>query len=548
MTASFHMRAVAILSLAALSAAAQEPVSIRVDARAVVGPWRPVWSYFGYDEPNYTTAYNGRKLIDELAQLGPVHIRAHNLLTSGDGTPALKWGSTNAYTETADGTPVYNWKILDQIFDAWVHAGVTPFVEIGFMPEALSTGPQPYRHSWPATPITAGWAYPPKDYQKWAELVRQWVSHEVERYGLPEVKTWSWEVWNEPDIYYWQGTPEEYYKMYDVTARAVKSVSPLLCVGGPATTGPDGPKGAAFLRQFLEHCARTGAPLDFVSYHAKGRTELVDGHVRMGLATNLQGVAAGLDIVMSFPQFRDLPIILSESDPEGCGACTARTHPEKAYRNGALYPCYTAAALNNILKLADRDKANVAGMLTWAFEFEGQPYFDGFRTLATNGIDKPLLNLFRMAALMHGDRVRVESSGAVSLDDILRSGVLERPDIDALATKWDRGVSVLLWNYHNDDVAAPDTPVSLALVRLPKGVNRVQVRHYRIDADHSNAWTVWKQMGSQQNPTPEQYARLQAAGQLQSLDAGQSLAAAGGRVNLSFPLPRQAVSLVLVSW
>jgi xylan 1,4-beta-xylosidase len=541
------MRA-AIFLLAALPALAQVTVTIRVNAKATIAPWRPVWSYFGYDEPNYTTANNGRKLIGELAQLGPVHVRAHNLLTTGDGAPALKWGSTNAYTETPDGAPVYNWNIVDQIFDTWVNAGVTPFVEIGFMPEAFSMKPEPYQHLWPATPIAAGWAYPPKNYEKWAELVRQWVGHEVERYGLKEVETWSWEVWNEPDIEYWQGTPEEYFKLYDVSALAVKSVSPRMRVGGPATTGPNGRSGGPFLRQFLEHCARTGSPLDFVSYHAKGRTEMVDGHARMGLANHLQGVSAGLDIVKSFPQFRNLPVILSESDPEGCAACSARANPANAYRNGALYPCYTAAALGNILKLADRDQTDLQGILTWAFEFEGQPYFDGFRTLATNGIDKPLLNLFRMMALMHGDRVQVDSSGGGSLDDILRSGVREKADVDALATKWDHGVAVLAWNYHDDDVAAPDAPVTLALAGLPRSVNRAQVRHYRIDADHSNAWTVWKQMGSPQNPSPEQYARLEAAGQLQMLDTGRELVANGGRVTLNFPLPRQAVSLVQVTW
>jgi xylan 1,4-beta-xylosidase len=544
------MRLAGIFLLVALPGLglAQEPVNIQVDARVVIGPWRPVWSYFGYDEPNYTTAKNGRKLIGELGQLGPVQIRAHNLLTTGDGVPALKWGSTNAYTEAPNGEPVYNWNIVDQIFDVWVNAGATPFVEIGFMPEALSMKPEPYRHNWPKTAIAAGWAYPPKDYEKWAELVRQWVAHEVERYGLAEVKTWSWEVWNEPDIEYWQGTPEEYDKLYDVSARAVKSVSPQLRVGGPATTGPNGRTGGAFLRQFLDHCSRTGVPLDFISYHAKGRPEVVDGHVRMGIANNLQGVAAGLDIVKSFPQFRNLPIILSESDPEGCAACSARVHPENAYRNGALYPCYTAAALSGILALADRDKANIEGMLTWAFESEDQPYFDGFRTLATNGIDKPVLNLFRMLALMQGDRVSVESSGAVNIDEILRSGVRGKADVDALATRSDHGVSVLVWNYHDDDLAAADTPVSLALMHLPGGVKSVRVRHYRIDATHSNAWTVWKEIGSPQNPTPEQYARLEAAGQLQMLDAEQSLPVRGGRVSLTFPLPREAVSLVQVSW
>jgi xylan 1,4-beta-xylosidase len=362
------------------------------------------------------------------------------------------------------------------------------------------------------------------------------------------VEKWSWEVWNEPDIEYWQGTPDEYNLMYDSAARAVKSVSPHMRVGGPATTGPKGRSGAAFLRQFLDHCARTGVPLDFISYHAKGRPEVVDGHVRMGLVNNLQDVAAGLDIIASFPQFRKLPIILSESDPEGCAACSARTHPQNAYRNGSLYPTYTAAALSGILKLAGRANANIEGMLTWAFEFEDQPYFDGFRTLATNGIDKPVLNLFRMVALMQGARVQAESTAAVNIDDILREGVHDKSDVDALAAKSARNVSVLLWNYHDDDLAAPASPVNVTLTGLPANVKRVHLRHYRIDADHSNAWTAWKNMGSPQNPTPEQYASLKAAGQLQTLDPDRKLTAHRGRLDLSVILPREAVSLIQVTW
>ena len=103
--------------------------------------------------------------------------------------------------------------------------------------------------------------------------------------------------------------------------------------------------------------------------------------------------------------------MLSEADPEGCAACSARTYPQNLYRNGLMYPSYTAAAYSNIFKLADRYRSNMKGMLTWAFEFEGQPYFDGFRTLATNGVDKPVLNFFRMAGMMKGDRVKVESAG-----------------------------------------------------------------------------------------------------------------------------------------
>lgn len=537
---------------------AEEPVIIRVDANATLGSYKPIWSWFGYDEPNYTYAKNGRKLIAELAELShaSVHIRVHNLLTTGDGTPALKWGSTNAYTEDAAGRPVYSWEIVDRIFDTYIQARIKPFVEVGFMPEALSRNPQPYRHSWPKTRIAAGWAYPPKDYPKWAELIRQWVRHSVTRYGQTEVESWFWEVWNEPDIEYWQGTPDEYDNMYDFTADAVKSVAARARVGGPASTGPASPKAAAFMRQFLEHCARgknhatggTGAPLDFITYHAKGQPAVVDGHVRMGIARNLQDVSRGLDIVASFPQFRNLPIFLSESDPEGCAACSSRSSPQNAYRNGPLYPCYTAAAMSNIFKLADRHGADIEGMLTWAFEFENQPYFDGFRTLATNGIDKPVLNVFRMAGLMGGDRIAVESSGAVSLADILDNGVHGQPDVDALATKSDRNIFVMLWNYHDDDVPGPDAAVRVALAGLPATAARVQVHHYRIDREHSNSYTVWKQLGSPQNPTPEQYARLEAGGQLQLLESPRWLWSESGKLDISFPLPRQAVSLIQVSW
>ena len=528
-----------------------------MDAAAKQGPFRPVYAYFGYDEPNYTYAANGKKLIGELAALSPVRveIRTHHLLVTGDGTPALKWGSTNAYTEDAAGKPVYDWTIVDRIFDTWLHAGARPFVEIGFMPEALSSTPQPYTLHWPKAD-GKGWSFPPKDYAKWAELVRQWVLHSIARYGRAEVESWSWELWNEPDISYWRGTPEEYDKLYDYTAGAIKRALPTARVGGPATTGPGSERAAAYLKQFLEHCARgvnaatgqRGTPLDFISYHSKGSPSVVEGHVRMGLRKELVDVQRGFEIVSGFPEFRALPIVLSEADPEGCAACSARQYPQNLYRNGTLYPSYTASALNGIIKLADRYQANLAGMLTWAFEFEGQPYFDGFRTLATNGVDKPILNLFRMAGLMRGDRVKVESSGAAGLDAILQSGVRAAPDVDALAVSGNREMSVLVWNYHDDDLPAPPAPVRLALAGIPVAAARVLVEHYRIDDDHSNAYTAWKQMGSPAEPSPGQYARLEAAGQLQLLHSPAWQTVKDGKLEIGFSVPAHAVSLLRVAW
>jgi len=548
--------------LAAASGLAQNTATIRVNADETVGPYKPVYAYFGYDEPNYTYTKNGRKLVSELAALSgaPVYIRTHFMLATGDGAPGLKWGSTNAYAEDASGRPVYNWMIADRIFDTYLQAGAKPFVEIGFMPQALSSKPDPYRPAWipgAANPdYYIGWSFPPKDYNKWGELVYQWVKHSVEKYGRAEVESWYWEVWNEPDIAYWHGTSEEYDKLYDYAAAAVKRALPSARVGGPASTGPSGANAAAFLRQFLEHCDRgvnsasgaTGAPLDFITYHAKGRPTLVDGHVRMGIAKHADDVDKGFAIVRAFPKFETLPIVLSESDPEGCAACSARVYPQNAYRNGALYASYTAAMMKNIFELADRRRTNIEGMLTWAFEFEDQPYFDGFRTLATNGIDKPVLNLFRMAALMRGDRVKTESSGRTPLDTILAEGVRGNPDVDALAVRSDRGISVLAWNYHDDDVPAAEANVRLEIAGVPATATRVLVRHYRIDQSHSNAWTVWKAMGSPQHPAPEQYSRLEAAGQLQMAESPWWVDLRGGAARLEFSLPRQGVSLIELSW
>src|SRR5918998_3195864 len=203
-----------------------EPAIIKVDLASEKGPMTPIWAWFGYDEPNYTYMKDGKKLLSEIAALSPVpvYIRAHNMLTTGDGSAAFKWGSTNAYTEDANGNPIYDWKIIDSIFDTYVQRGLKPMAEIGFMPEALSTRPQPYRHDWqpgqPYNKIYTGWRYPPKDYNKWAELVYHWVKHSVDRYGKKEVESWYWELWNEPNGY-WKGTKQEFFKLYDYTVDAV---------------------------------------------------------------------------------------------------------------------------------------------------------------------------------------------------------------------------------------------------------------------------------------------------------------------------------------
>jgi xylan 1,4-beta-xylosidase len=546
--------------LLSLFCGAQTTVRIDVDLAKSEGKFTPIYSWFGYDESGYTATQNGTALLAQLHDLSPVpvYIRAHFLLATGDGKPDLKWSSSNVYTEDANGNPVYSWTLLDQIFDAYAAAHVRPMVELGFMPKALSTHPDPYHIGWPLKPgEEEGWSFPPKDYKRWQELSRQVAAHMAARYGMETVSTWYWEVWNEPDLnYYWKGTQDEYIRLYDYAVAGVRQAIPHAHVGGPASTGPSAQgKSSEYLRAFLTHCSANKStatsgpiPLDFISFHVKGKPNVVDGHVQMGLDHELNNAADGFAIVRQFPQFQKLPIILSEADPEGCAACSARLYPPNAYRNGPLYPSYTAAAMKGLLELSDRQHVNLLAMLTWAFEFEGKPYFDGYRTLATNGVDKPVLNVFRMAGLMHGNRVAATSSGAIPLDSILTHSVRQTPDIDALATSATGQASVLIWNYHDDDVAAPGAAIAVSMKSIPLSVHRVLLQHYRIDDHHSNAYTVWKEMGSPQTPTPEQYAKLQAAGQLQLLDSPRWITPEKGEIKLDVQLPRMGLSLLRVTW
>jgi xylan 1,4-beta-xylosidase len=554
--------ALPLLAMAAVLAApaaraddATFPVTITVHADQVIGDLHPIWRFFGCDEPNYAEAPNGRKLVAELGQLRPseVYFRTHNLLTTGDGEPAFKWGSTNAYTEDRMGRPVYDWTILDDIFDAYYSNGVRPYVEVGFMPEAMSTHPEPYRHHWkpgdPYKDIYTGWAYPPKDYAKWEELAYQWANHCVERYGADEVNAWYWEVWNEPNGGYWKGTPEEFRKLHDYAVAGIRRALPSARIGGADTAGD----GGAFTRAFIEHClhgvnyatGKVGTPLDFISFHAKGSPQFVDGHVRMGIANQLRAMDRGFAIVRSFPETRSKPIIVGESDPDGCAACTG---PQLGYRNTAMYSSYTAESVARELELADLRGVNLEGTLTWAFEFEDTPLFAGYRALATGGVDKPVLNVFRMLSKMGGSRAAVQSSGAVSLEDILAHGIRGKADVSALAAVEPHRISILTWNYHDDDVPGPSAAVRLAVQGLPPSVANVRVTHYRVDEDHSNAFTAWKTMGSPANPTPDELQRLQTAGKLSIYPAPASLYVENGQADLEFSLPRQAVSLLVLEW
>jgi xylan 1,4-beta-xylosidase len=322
------------------------------------------------------------------------------------------------------------------------------------------------------------------------------------------------------------------------------------------------------LRQFLEHCAHgvnaatggTGAPLDFISYHPKGSPHFVDGHVpgvpgdrssssgwvEMSIKTQLSAADEGMRVVSSFPEWRRTPIILGEFDPEGCAACQGS---QNGYRNGPLYGVSVAEGMMRTYELARTYGLTVEGVVTWAFEFEDQTAFAGFRELATNGIDKPVLDVFRMFGMLGarrsgGEWIETESSGAIPLDHILSDGVRAAPDVNAVATRNGSEVDVLVWNYHDDDVTAPAAKIHLTVDGLHG--TTVTEAEFQMDANHSNAYAVWQKMGSPPHPDAEQTVKLEQAGQLDEIQDDRAVTASEGAATIEIELPRQGVALVRI--
>jgi xylan 1,4-beta-xylosidase len=533
------------------------PVTISIDASKSLGPLHPIWRFFGYDECNFTYMKGGRELLAKLGQLGSeqVYIRCHHLLTSGDGTPAMKWGSTGVYREDANGNPIYDWTIVDRIFDAYEQNHLKPYVQIGFMPKDLSVRPDLYPDSFAPDKridVEAGQAYPPKDFRKWGELAYQLANHCVARYGKEEVQQWYWEVWNEPNIVYWKGTVDQYYELYDYAVDGVRRALPTARVGGNESAGSD-----RSLRAFLEHCLHgtnhvtglVGAPIDFISFHAKGQPRFTGGHVQMGIAPQLNVINRCFAVVASFPELAGKPIVIGESDPDGMAARPISENPGLGYRNSTQFPSYTAACFNREFELERKYGVNLEGALTWSFEFENKPYFAGYRTLSSNGIDLPILNLFRMMGKISGEQLSVQSSAEPDLKSDLSRGVRgDVAEVSAIAALDLDHLGVLVYHYHDDDVAAPAAAVDVTLTNLPMVSGDATLTQYRIDQDHSDAYTAWRAMGSPARPSAEQYARLKQAGQLAVLGDPQTVHVAGGNAKVTLVLPRESVALLSLQW
>ncbi len=554
-----------LLSLVFSTVLHAEPVRVTVYADRVVGEIRPIWSFFGYDEAGTTLTSEGRHLLGELNELSeePIRIRVHHLLTSGDGTLALKWSSTNVYTEDAAGNPRYDWSRLDAIMDELTRPGLEPFVQASFMPKALSSRPEPYtpklvQTGMPGEMVSGGAFFPPKDYRKWEALIEAWARHSGERYGVERASSWLWELWNEPESPYFRGTKEEYFKLYDHFAAAVKRALPRARVGGPHVTDPGWKNGDVFMRAFLEHCRSgknaatggVGTPLDFIAFHAKGTTRIDEkGRVEMNLRNQLKSIDTYGRIIASYPEFAQLPIYIGESDPEGCAACPATEDPARGYRLTSQFAAYTAASFMRKQNLLARTGGDLRGAVSWAFTFSGQPWFNGLRALTTNEVALPVLNTFELFARLAPARLAVDAPGMIPVDKIIAESVRGDPDLGVVASIDDarERLTVLLWSYHDVAGGSNDTrDVQVTFGGLPERRDAVRAVEYTIDEVSGNAYTAWLAMGSPQPPSTDQIEKLHAAAEMRPLQRELTVSSKGS-VQLNVTLPRQSVKLIEIT-
>ena len=482
------LAAAAVVALAASSAAeaagsevAHGPIEVTLSVTDAGTPFPHFWEVmFGSDRAVQVLRDNYRKDLRQVkAATDFKYVRFH----------ALFHDEVGLYDEDEHGKPVYNFSYVDQIYDSLLAAGVRPFVELSFMPKKLAADPKNTFDFWYKPVIS-----PPKDYARWDAMLDALARHLIERYGIDEVSSWYFEVWNEPNIGFWGGEPykKTYYELYDHSARTLKRVSERLRVGGPSTAQ------AAWAGDFIEHCHRNGVPIDFVSSHVYSNDLPQDVFQNTTPVPRDQMVCRAVrkvaDEVRRSP-LPKLPLIFSEYN--------ASFANEPNVTDTVFMGPWLASTISQCDGLLE-------SLSYWTFSdvFEEQgiprtPFHGGFGLIATNGIPKPSFNAFTLLHRLGDRRLQVDSDSV-------------------LATKrQDGAIVVALWNYAPPDAtgmkykvpgaAGPTKHFLLRLSDAPAGA-RAQIR--RLDRDHGNVIARFDAMGRPPFPTRTQIDELRAAAQL----------------------------------
>jgi xylan 1,4-beta-xylosidase len=386
------------------------------------------------------------------------------------------------YSEDSQGQPVYNFSYVDHIYDGLLANGVRPFVEISFMPNQLAAS-----HT-----LQAFWYHPnvapPKDWNRWDDLVTAFTQHLIERYGIDEVAQWYFEVWNEPNLDFWAGQPrqETYWDLYDHTARAIKKVDSRVRVGGPATAQ------AAWVDAFIKHCTEKHIPLDYVSTHVYANDTAQDIFGTQENISRDRMICRAADKVhnqIKSSSMPNLPLIWSEFN------ASYKNEPD------VTDATYMGPWMADTIRQCD---GLVDIMSYWSFSdvFEEQgvvktPFYGGYGLIAEDDIPKPAFNAFKLLHQLGNERIQIDSDSAI------------------LTRRKDGTLVLAVWNYAPSDRSGSPKTITLRL----KDTKAKYALISRVDAEHGDAHPIYEKMGSPRYPTQKQIQELRHAADLPTPEA-----------------------------
>jgi xylan 1,4-beta-xylosidase len=410
---------------------------------------------------------------------------------------AIFHDEVGVYDEDAQGRPIYNFSYVDQIYDGLLANGVKPFVELSFMPKKLAAAPAPHAF-WYKPDVS-----PPKDWGRWEDLITAFVRHLVDRYGIDEVATWYFEVWNEPNLDFWAGQPRQstYWELYDHTALAVKKVDRRLRVGGPATAQ------AAWVDAFIAHCTQQNIPVDFVSSHVYANDTAKDV-----FGTN-EDIPRDKMVCRAVSKVHDQ--ILASSAP---GLPLIWSEFNASYKNESEVTdsVYMGPWLAGTASQCD-GLVNMMSYWTFSDVFEEQgvvktPFYGGYGLLAEDSIPKPAYDAFALLHKLGSQRLALNSDFA-------------------LLTRTQNGSLVMaLWNYASPGQSGQARSVTVRF----QHTNARNVAVWRVDAEHGDFHRAYEKMGSPAYPTRTQIQQLRQATELPSPEAH---VLKNGELTLEIPAP-----------
>jgi len=487
----------------ASAATSTDTVQIHFNAKAKASAFPHFWEQmFGSGRAALSLRDNYRKDLDTVRQAADFrYVRFHGIFDDDVGM----------FNRDKDGKPFYNFSYIDQIYDGLLDHGVKPFIELGFMPGAMTSDPKALQDFWYHPNVA-----PPKNYAEWDDMLTAFARHLIERYGIDEVSSWYFEVWNEPNIGFWMGTPAQptYFELYDHSARALKAVSSRLRVGGPATAQ------GAWVSAFLKHTHKDKVPVDFVTTHIYGDDTAqnvfhTDENIpRADMVCRVVDKVHKEVLASPYPK---LPFIMSEFNA--------------SYANlpNVTDSVYMGPWMANTI----RECAGKVDLMSyWSFSdvFEEQgvvktPFYGGFGLIAAGGIPKPAYNAFALLHRLGDQRLKINSDTAL------------------VTRRADGTLALALWNYAPPvgekvgDMATytAGAPIgsrkhfSIDVSSLPAGAH---AEAWRLDPEHGNVIAAYDQMGRPAFPSREQMAELREAGKL---SAPEQLPVRDGKFDIDIP-------------